>query len=195
MEFLNAEPPHKAISVRHYQPLSATIPTSVAVVSPSAAVSVRSLSVCWPQKGSGSRRKAGTESKPSGQTWSGTGRTDHFLSLWFLCVILPSHKNTSSSKAREGPELGVISRANSQEDLRRTQLQELGSHADLSGSMSQGNQFVFPTPLLQLLTKNLKQDLLKMFNANKMDVYIYFILVIFHISKVNENVNLQKKLL
>lgn len=85
-------PIHEAHVLDSHQLPTVMVPTSVAVVSPSAAVSVRSLSVYWSQKWSGSRRKAGRENKPiwSNRAWH---RSNSSLSFSVMCIKLPSHKN------------------------------------------------------------------------------------------------------
>lgn len=79
--------------------------TSVALVSPSAAVSVRSLSVCGSQRQSDPRRKQGQKTNPSGQT--GHTLVEPFM-FYFPGVggTLPSHGGMGMSKAKKRQSLG-----------------------------------------------------------------------------------------
>lgn len=92
--------------------------TSVALVSPSAAVSVRSLSVCGSQRQSDPRRKQGQKTNPSGQT--GHTLVEPFKrSPWGLGYpTFPREYGHEQSKAEA--ELGVFSRAPSEAKTRGT---------------------------------------------------------------------------
>lgn len=83
--------------------------TSVALVSPSAAVSVRSLSVCRSQKKSDPRRKQGEKANQSGQTGR-TGGITYVFSLRSVAPYLPTG-GYGYEQSKEEAEPGVFSRA------------------------------------------------------------------------------------
>lgn len=141
-------PLHKALLLGDYQTPAVMIPTSVAVVSPSAAVSVRSLSVYWSQKWPGSGRKAGIENKPvwSNKVWHGSNSS---LSFYVISILLPSHKDAGSSKSKRKARARFSQQSHSEEDQRRTACgsrRNCISRADLSGFMSRENQIVILSP-------------------------------------------------
>lgn len=142
------------------------------MVSPSAAVSVRSLSVYWSQMWSGSRRKAEIENKPIwlNRLWHGPNSSFFFSVVW---IILPSHKNAGSSKSKRKARAKFHQQSHSEEDQRRTQPAgttgtALAELTRLVSCLGKTNLSFFPP----LLTKTL-EDLLKMFNAKKKKINVY----------------------
>lgn len=146
--------------------------TSVALVSPSAAVSVRSLSVCGSQRQSDPRRKQGQKTNPSGQTGHTLVEPFTFFpwGLWY--PTFPREYGHEQSK--EEAELGVFSRAPSEVKTRGTRTV---GHPDLF-AFTVWNINLSPHPFPMMPLEALPKKCLTQIEWRF--IYTYFILVMPH---------------